>query len=480
MKDRFTPFGRSGGTPERTPLNGSRLKDPDKRAELRKREFPHVLTTEGLSADEREMVNNLIGAANQMADIFSWQEYREGPNDIRGYFWPKDATKEEIENASRGNPHILDHRAVVRRDSSGLLVPVPMYEIFEEELRRTARFLREAAKKTRDPQREDLETMAESLSKGDLDRYDEIRFSRRNSKYRINHTIGFYDSNIDRFMNNKYSAEGVVQILDERLTYDLQNFQGHFMSTYEKESGQKAPEIRMRIDHTPVVTGLPAAYGWSANALPPQSERLKLGSEYSIYKTAMDKKVTERILPAFRVVVRSSLTTTPISDEVTRDIYLKRLIAHEVSHSLGNRGDAESRLQEFYTVTNELYCDLLSLYLYSRMQTVFPQESMLALELSLAEGKLEYIDYQTNGTRYEYFMASSVILKSLVDSGNAHIRNGIINFRNFPKAFETIQDLFAKVRPILETGSREDAERFFGEQFENIYGKIPYGENGSR
>lgn len=479
MKDILPSMPSFGRGPEKLPYRD--IKDPTKRSELRKREFPHVLTTERLTADEREMVNNLIGASNQMAEIFSWQEYREGPEDP-GFFWPKDVEREEIEIASRKNPDILDHKFVVTRNSSGLLIPVSMSAIFQEELRKAANYLREAAKRTRGAQREDLEVLSDSLSRGDFDRYDEVRFSARNSKYRINHTIGFYDSNIDLLMNNKYSAEGVVQLLDEGLTYELEGYKESFIRTYEKEFGKKAPEIRMRIDNTPSITGLPAVYGWSANALPAQAERLRLGSEFSIYKTAMDKKVTERIIPALRAITRSPQTDVfVIPNVVLRNIYLKRLIGHEISHSLGNRSDAELRLKEFYTVTNELYCDLLSLYLHSRMQTALPQEYMVALQLSLAEGRLEYIDFQTNGSRLEYFKSSAIILKSLIESGNVYIRSGIINVRNFPVAFDTIKNLLSEVQPILEAGSREDAQIFFEEHFdENLYARVPYRENGSR
>lgn len=464
--------------PERLPY--SDLKDPAKRAELRERNFPHVLTTEGLSPDEREVVTNLTGASKQAADIFSWQEYCDSPRDIWGYFWPKGVTQEEVENASLKNLNILDPRFVVRKNSLGLLEPISVHVIFREEFLKMAQFFREAAKKTRGPQRNDLEAMADYIYRGDFYRYDGVRFSARNSRYRINHTIGIYDANIDRFMNNKYSAEGVVQILDEDLTYELDGYKESFIRTYESEFGQKAPEIRMRIDHVPHIAALPAAYGWSANSLPPQSERPDFGSEFSVYITVMDKKVAERTTPVFRAITKSPQTDA-IRDGAIRNIYLKRLIGHEIAHSLGDRSDAQFRLKDFYTATNELYCDLLSLYLHSRMQTALPQEYEVALQLSLAEGKLEYIDFQTTGTRLEYLKSSSVILKSLDERDNVYVRNGIINVRSFLGAFGTIKNLLDEVQTILEAGSKEDAERFFKEHFdENLYARIPYRENGSR
>ena len=79
-----------------------------------------------LSSKEKVLFRKLIKAAELIAPIYLKQKNDKYPG---ANFYPKDATKEEIQKAAEDNPLILNPYTMVERDRLGKLIAIPYHII---------------------------------------------------------------------------------------------------------------------------------------------------------------------------------------------------------------------------------------------------------------------------------------------------------------------------------------------------------------
>src|SRR3989344_8677331 len=95
-----------------------------------------------LSSKEKVLFRKLIKAAELIAPIYLKQKNDKYPG---ANFYPKDATKEEIQKAAEDNPLILNPYTMVERDRLGKLIAIPYHIKFQKELKPVAKVLKEEA-----------------------------------------------------------------------------------------------------------------------------------------------------------------------------------------------------------------------------------------------------------------------------------------------------------------------------------------------
>ena len=480
---RFNPFGHK--KEQLQPKAPFSLSQEPGRYQLYTREFdlpPESMAR--LSERDKDILESLCDAAKGIAAIYREQE---GISD-RANFYPKKATRQQVLKAGEDNPEILSHYTVVAKDQDGQLVAIPVHQVFRDKLRPVVRSLRDAANRSRDFKFQTyLRLKASSLENGDYQNSEQYWLS-RSDEPKIDAVIGFYDTNTDRFLGIKYSAESWVGICDDEAMRENQPFLESFLKWWENNTGKKAPTIKMRLEHTVLQTGQAAKYEWIANSLPCQPEwRRSYDNKFVFNIPSFDDKFDKRILPAFRNVIHPN-KRMGVTDSMLKKPTLRRYIAHEISHSLDIPIDIEKRLKQHATWVKEFYCELLALKGYSQIGglNARDREPEIAMATEFTESYLEYLTYKyaPGRVREEYYRSSSILLKYCLGTGSIRFENGHLTWDNHTRVYDDIHQLQTQVQEILTEGTDRKAKEFFKkyfdpkiyEPFSHIEAKI-HGEN---
>ena len=105
--------------------------------------FPYKGTK--LTSSEKKVVAKLVKAAEAIALIYLKQENR---NNNGANFYPRDTIKKLIQDAAKEDPEILSPYTMVEKDSKGKLKAIPFHIKFKSQLKKVAKYIREAAKIT--------------------------------------------------------------------------------------------------------------------------------------------------------------------------------------------------------------------------------------------------------------------------------------------------------------------------------------------
>ena len=96
---------------------------------------------QNLPSNERRALQKLIAAAEIIGGLYDKQK---NPKYSGANFYPHDAAREEIENAAKRDPSILDPYTLVERNAAGRLVAVPYGKKFRKELTAIGKLLKAA------------------------------------------------------------------------------------------------------------------------------------------------------------------------------------------------------------------------------------------------------------------------------------------------------------------------------------------------
>src|SRR3989344_791522 len=479
LRGAFHPLGRAS---EKTGANEALPEVIPRTTEHRIHDFPLPPNVEAsLERNERDILRLLVRAVRRTAELYALQE----SEDERANFYPQDASKAEVIQAGENNPQIFSPYTIIRRTSEGDLEAVPMHEVYSHGLKQLdiPRLLREAANVAGRGRKRDisfqayLRAKAGSFETGDYEASDRI-WLEREGEPKIDIVIGLYDTYTDRFLGVKYAWEAWVGVFDEKTTRDAQWFLDSFRNWWQQETGQEAPKVRMRVDHTRMLGGQAALYDWTGNSLPCQQEwRQKYGSKFTIFRPRLETDFRDKRLPAFRSLIDSS-RRMGVSDSLVKTVSLRKHVGHESSHALGVASDLESRLQEFAAPIKELYCDLLALKGYFAIPGISMRERELAFATFFADGVIEYANFHNEGKREEYYVAHSTSLKFCLKKGSIKVEDGRLTWEDpRPVMNDIILLLDEEVQKIQIEGGVKEAQNFFAKYYDdNTYGQLRRGE----
>lgn len=456
--------------------------DETGRPPLRTREFElRPAVSARLTKEEAQILNILVRAARRTANLYLLQEAKEEGFD----FYPPKITKSEVLKAAEEDSEIRSPYTIVRQTPDGSLEAVPMHTIYAIRLKQLniPNYLREAANFAGRGRKRDislqayLRAKARSLETGDYESSERIWLEREDEP-KIDIVIGLYDTYTDKLLGAKYSWGAWVGVLDEKGTHDSQWFLDSFLNWWEQETGQHAPKVRMRVDHTRMLGGQAALYDWTGNSLPCQQEwRQKYGSKFTIFRPRFETDFKEKKLPAFRSLIDPS-RRMGVPDSLVKTVSLRKHIGHETSHALGVAPDLEIRLQEFAAPIKELYCDLLALKGYFAIPGISMRERELAFATFFADGVIEYANFHNEGKREEYYVAHAVPLKFCLKKGSIKVEDGRLTWEDPRQVMNDIILLLdEEVQKIQIEGGVKEAKNFFAEYYDdNTYGQLRRGE----
>ncbi|HEY8020533.1 MAG TPA: Zn-dependent hydrolase [Thermoanaerobaculia bacterium] len=379
---------------------------------------PMPFDASGLSPRERQLVDKLVEACQDLEDIY-WRQ--SDPGDIQLYnalvhstgarekavarmlwihggrwdlldedrpfldhqpaplgraLYPATATRQSIEGFVAKRPSskasLLDEHTVVVLDPHGLLA-VPYHVAYRRLLEPAAKALEEAAALSDDPAfAKFLKLRAKALLTDDYYESDLAWLDLAAPKFDL--IFAPYETYLDNLMGVKTSYGAAVLVRNEAESRKLEVFQKYVAEI--QDALPLAPEDRpskhgrvapMEVMDTPFRAGdLRHGYQAVADNLPNDPRvHEKKGSKRIFFKNFMDARVNEVVLPIAGLLMRQDQAT-----KVTADGYLTAVLLHEISHGLGpafarqngKQVDIRQAIGPVYSGLEEAKADAVGMY----------------------------------------------------------------------------------------------------------------------
>lgn len=417
-----------------------------------------------LTKEEFKVVDNLIEAAKLIAKVYE-QQIREG-------FYPKDATRQEIEKAASKNPEILSAYSVVERDRSGKLIAIPYHVKYKELLLPVADKLTSAAAVLTHHQdfNQALLIQAKSLLSGD---YDKSQIAWLKVKpYILNIVIGPLEPNEDDLFFVKRSYLSWVGVMNKNITDRLDTLKKIVYSARRRqvlptERVDLVDKAALRADETLILSGMMANYNYTACTLPNDFDILeKHGSEGWIFLPATRQNFDSRQFKLFELLFAPHFQGSFSKEDLYRG-YLLMIAMHEIARVMLQYRFAIDRLRDHYPVFYDLAIETLGLKLAGSLllKDVLSQhemEAVLVMFLTrLFDGYAESLEKKTAAG--PLVLGNAILLNSLLESGALQVTSKGISWPNFTKIFVAASDLANEMESILAEGKYADAAHYIEE-----------------
>jgi len=388
-------------------------KTPDPSETLMNKYAEVTLTSDisQLSANEKEMLKLLFGAAKIMDDIFWTQNFGDknaflagikdenlrkfaeinyGPWDqldgqkpfVDGFsemplgaqFYPHDMTKEEFEACN--DPNKTSLYTLIVRDENGKLISKWYHEAYATQIEEAALLLEKASELAADSAFANyLILRAKALRTDDYRASDLAWMDVKNNH--IDFVIGPIENYVDALFGYKASLESFILIKDTEWSNKLSRFakflpdlqtQLPVNEAYKKE----IPGSDADLNAYDVVyyAGDCNMAGKTIAINLPNDEKVQLekGTRKLQLKNAMKAKFDKILVP-----ISQELIAPALRKYITFDAFFSNTMFHEVAHGLGikNTIDGTSTvrkaLREQYSALEEAKADILGLYLVTRL-----------------------------------------------------------------------------------------------------------------
>lgn len=415
----------------------------------------------GLSKNEQQVLKLLQEAGKLIVPIYDLQENSKYPG---ANFYPKDATKEEIEKAAKKDPGILSPYTIVERQNNKL-VAVPYHVKYLKFLKSVALKLQEAAKKTENKEfSKRLQKQAEALLDGS---YDEATIYWMSMKpYKLDINIGPVERYNDQLFFVKTSYQAWVGVMDEENTKRIIKYKDIILSARRRvlmpsEKIYYYDKVQTRVDDLVLLSGLIARTLFVGVNLPNDPNLMdKYGSEITLFKQT-NKIRYERNLEIFNRIFSSEFKKLFSRLELEEgSLYSTAL--HELAHTYLRYRDSETRLKELFPIIDELGATIMgikvcgSLFLKDIATTKQLESIMLAY---LCRSFHNVLIDKDNKSKMHYILGGAIFINYLFETGAIKEAGGI-SWPNFTKMYVSIDELASILERLLSQGTREDAEKF--------------------
>lgn len=443
------------------------------RQEIPSREFrlPSEVR-QSLSKEQQETLSHLLRVGRRIGDLYLLQESMQ--------FYPEKLSAAELYKQAIDNPSLISPYTYVRRNEEGGLQAIPIHEVFRDRIKekKIVQSLKDAANLSAKGRKKDfnmymyLRKRAEAFEKGNWEDSERIWLEMQDLP-EIFMLVGPYDTYLDEKKHVKFAWQSWVGVLDKTKTQEAQELTDKFLEILTSDTQEK-PKVRVRVDHTVMMSGQAARFEWTGNSMPCQKElRDEHGSVFFIFEPVFDERFKNHRLPVYRSAIDHT-KRSGISDEAVEEANFNRYVGHETTHVI-IPGDIERRLKEHSAWVEELYCDLVSITKGAELAKS-KRESDLLFSTYFANGVLEYMAYENSRSRTAYYIGNSVTLKHCVNEGVVKIEDGIINWGDSKDVFSCLGRLTDTVGEIVKNGGAIDAFHLSSSTFDpDIYKKVKQG-----
>jgi len=291
-----------------------------------------------LNAEERQVVNLLIQAADEMSAIYAKQSAGKSP----GYgFYPADLTKAELDAYIAAHPMereaLLDGYTIVRRQGDRL-VTVPYAEAYKPELARAAALLEQAAKTTSNASLKRFLTLrAEAFRSNDY--YESEMAWMDVTGTPIEVAIGPYETYTDELYGQKTAYEAFVTVKDPRESARLEKFKTYLGDMEANLPVEDRYKNFKRGGASPIAVA-DQVRGGGDNLHGPQTIAFNLPNDERVREAKGAKKVIlANVLGAkYEQILKRIGERALVAEQaplVTRQYMVYETLFHELAHSLG-------------------------------------------------------------------------------------------------------------------------------------------------
>ena len=357
-------------------------------------------------------------------------------------YYPEDLTSDEFETRLLAHP---DRRAEFEKPTTlirrvdGVLVAIPYETIYEDDLVKASRLLREAAEAIDHAGlRRYLSLRSEALLSGDTYASDLAWLDLQG--HPIDVVIGPMETDGDRLLGLKAAYEGAALVRDVRTSRSLEVYRAHL----EAMAGRLPVEDRLRRLRPPgaleVVNVVRFAGEFNAGiktvaASLPTDERIlvRKGARKQIYRNVLEAKFEAILKPlAGAVLPKQDLP------RVTREAFVNNVILHELSHAIGpdtvaaaagsgGAGAAPGKpptvrraLRDHHAAIEEAKADVLGIHhlTYLREQEIFTDEEVEECRVTWLAGLLRGVRF---GVAEPHGRAAALQLYVMLRDGGVEI-----------------------------------------------------------
>ncbi|WP_236974557.1 dipeptidyl-peptidase 3 family protein [Membranihabitans maritimus] len=341
-----------------------------------------------------------------------------GPKPAGANLYPKDITKEDLENAGEDYTGLY---SMVRRDEKGTLEAIPYSEFFGDQLTIATSKLQQAANLAEDPGfKKYLQLRAKALLSDDYLASDMAWMDMKEND--IDFVVGPIETYEDQLLGAKAAFEAYVLIKDKTWSKRL--------SKYAKLLPQLQKGLPVSEEYKKEVPGTDSDlnaydaiyYAGDCNAGSktiainlPNDEKVQLekGTRRLQLKNAMQAKFDKILVP-----ISKELIIPEQREHITFDAFFGNTMFHEVAHGLGikntinGKGTVREALKEQAGALEEGKADILGLYMITKMAEIgeFPEEQLM--------------------DNYVTFLAS-IFRSSRFGASSAHGRANMLRFNYF-------------------------------------------------
>lgn len=414
-----------------------------------------------LTSKEKKILKLLIAAAESIAPIY---EKQENLKYLGANFYPHDLTKEEILEAARNDPEILSPYTMVGRDIDGKLIAIPYHLKFRDELEKTAKLLREAAKLTDNKDfSHRLYLQADALLDGNYEVSDIYWITMK--PYKIDIAIGPIDRLDDRLFFKKTSYEAWVGVMDDIKTEKAKIIQQSIYDVKRKcfAASKKADfldKTKLRVDKTLIFSGLFARGMFTSNSLPVDPNLMeKYGIEITFFDTSLDVKFNNQHYPIFERVFEKNFQKE-YTKELLREGSFRNVLLHEIGHSLLRYKDAEARLKELFPVVDELSATIYGIKSCGSLvlKGIMSEKELEAIMIMfICRAFTWWIDAKSQPSVEAFAIGHAIALNHFLANDAIKESNGI-SWPNFSKMFLGIEELSEALEALIAIGDYQDAQ----------------------
>lgn len=414
-----------------------------------------------LTKEELLVLEKLIEAAKLIARVYEIQ--------VKQGFYPKGATRKEIEKAAQKDPEIFSPYTVVERDQEGKLQAIPYHIKYHDLLLPVAQKLTEAADVALHNKhfKQALVIQAKALLDGN---YDKAQISWLKVKPTIvDIVIGPIERIEDNIFFIKRSYQAWVGIMNKNITHRLNILKDVVFSATRRqilpsERVDFMKKAKIRVDDTIIFSGMIANYNFTATTLPNDINLLEeYGSEAWIFIPSVKENFHKRQMLIFNSIFAPSFRGSFSQDLIFRG-YLLMIAMHEIARVAVRFRFAVDRLKELYPIFNEITIESLALKMTGSLllKDVISQKEMeAALVMFLVRMFDGYAEKMKNKSGSEPFVAgNAILLNSLIDSGALIVSKEGISWPNFTKMFIAVSSLADQMEKVIAEGSYADARHY--------------------
>lgn len=413
-----------------------------------------------LSKSEKTVLKLLVEAGELIAPIYLEQEnlIRDRAN-----FYPKSASKEEIEKAAKKDPAILSPYTVVEK-INGKLKAIPYHIKYAHLLKPVADKLNQASRITDNKEfSRFLKLQAKVLIEGT---YEKATIAWLKMKpYILDISIGPLEHWDDQVFFTKAAYQAWVGVVDTEGTEELNYYKRIILSARREalipgDRIDNYEKVKVKADHVLLMSGFMARIKFVGMNWPMNLKLIeKYGSDVTVFNQMNDLRLKEQILPTFDKIFSPEFRKG-YSIEDLRKGSLRYVALHELAHDYLYYRDSANNLQDLFHYIFELTATLLGMRIAGSLllQEVITTKELESMIVAFICRSFDLVEKsKISKSLINYSLGGEIFINFMLKSGAIKQKGGM-TMPNFMKIFVSLHELSYMLEHLLSSGTRKDAE----------------------